>query len=143
MKNILIGIFLSAVVFTTVGFADSHSSKSPEGAHIYIIEPLDGATVKSPVRIKFGLHNMGVAPAGVKQKHTGHHHLLVDLETLPDLSKPLPANKNVRHFGGGQTEADLELAPGKHTLQLLLGNYMHVAHEKPVLSKKITITVKD
>ena len=109
---------------------------------LYFIEPKDGATVNGPVKIIFGLSGMGVAPAGIDFPNTGHHHLLVDLENLPDLSKPIPANKNHIHFGNGQTQAILELPEGKRTLQLLMGNYLHIPHKEPVISDKITIFVK-
>ena len=111
-------------------------------AQLYIIEPVDGATVQETFKVKFGLSGMGVAPAGQNIKNTGHHHILIDMDKLPDLTKPLPATDQIRHFGGGQTETELTLTPGEHTLQLLLGNYMHIPHDKPVISKKITITVK-
>ena len=109
---------------------------------LYFIEPKDGATVNGPVKIVFGLSGMGVAPAGIDFPNTGHHHLLVDLENLPDLNKPIPANKNHIHFGKGQTEAILELPKGKRTLQLLMGNYLHIPHKEPVISDKITIFIK-
>ena len=109
---------------------------------LYFIEPKDGATVNGPIKIVFGLSGMGVAPAGIDFPNTGHHHLLVDLENLPDLSKPIPANKNHIHFGKGQTEAILELPKGKRTLQLLMGNYLHIPHKEPVVSDKITIFIK-
>jgi len=92
--------------------------------------------------VVFGLKNIGVAPAGIDKKNTGHHHLLIDTDELPDLTKPLPATDKIKHFGGGQTETEITLSPGKHTLQLLLGNYAHIPHSKPVISKKITITVE-
>jgi hypothetical protein len=111
-------------------------------AQLYIIEPVDGATVRETFKVKFGLSGMGVAPAGTNIKNTGHHHILIDMDKLPDLTKPLPATDQIIHFGGGQTETELTLTPGEHTLQLLLGNYMHIPHDKPVMSKKITITVK-
>jgi|SRR5438309_419728 len=114
---------------------------SPPGAEAYIISPQDGATVKSPVRVQFGLKGMGVAPAGVKFENTGHHHLLVDSDAPADLSAPLPATDKILHFGKGQTEASVPLSPGKHTLQLLLGDQNHVPHNPPVISRKITITV--
>ena len=117
-------------------------SKAPESATAYIISPADGATVSSPVTVKFGLSGMGIAPAGVNKDNTGHHHLLVDLAELPDLSQPLAATKHIKHFGGGQTETTLALSPGEHTLQLLLANYTHVPHQPPVLSESITITVE-
>lgn len=115
---------------------------APEGAELYIISPQDGEVVSSPVRVQFGLLGMGVAPAGIDQAKTGHHHLLIDVAQLPDMSGPLPATDAIRHFGGGQTEVSIELEPGEHTLQLLLGNYIHVPHTPPVLSPKITITVQ-
>jgi hypothetical protein len=85
---------------------------------------------------------MGVAPAGVEMPKTGHHHLLVDLPGQPALDKPLPADAQHRHFGAGQTEAAIDLPPGKHTLQLMMGDKNHVPHDPPVMSEKITITVK-
>jgi Domain of unknown function (DUF4399) len=115
---------------------------SPAGAEVYIISPKDGATVKSPVTVEFGLKGMGVAPAGVKFENTGHHHLLIDTDIPADQNAPLPTSDNVRHFGKGQTEASIELKPGKHTLQLVLGDDKHTPHNPPVVSKKITITVK-
>jgi hypothetical protein len=114
---------------------------APDGAVAYIVEPADGATVSSPVRVVFGLSGAGVAPAGVDQAGTGHHHLLVDAD-LPPLSAPIPADDNHRHFGAGQTETTLELAPGSHTLQLLLGDQIHVPHEPPIMSARITIEVR-
>ena len=115
---------------------------SPEDAELYIISPADGEVVSSPVTVKFGLKKMGVAPAGIEKQNTGHHHLLIDVETLPALDKPVPADSQHKHFGGGQTEATIELTPGKHTLQLILGDQSHIPHDPPVVSKKITITVE-
>ncbi len=119
---------------------------SPEGAKCYIISPKDGDTVKGEFTVLFGLSGMGVAPAGVhlKDSPTGHHHLLVDKDVsdLPALNIPLPKDDNHLHYGGGQTEAKVKLAPGKHTLQLILGNWTHIPHDPPVYSKKITITVE-
>src|SRR4051812_26894152 len=115
---------------------------SPAGAEAYIISPKDGATVKSPVTVVFGLKGMGVAPAGVKFENSGHHHLLIDTAVPSDLNAPLPSSDQVKHFGKGQTETSIELAPGKHTLQLVLGDEKHTPHNPPVESKKITITVK-
>ncbi len=115
---------------------------SPAGAEVYIVSPKDGAKVKSPVTVVFGLKGMGIAPAGIKFDNTGHHHLLVDTDVPADLSQPLPANENHVHFGKGQTETSLTLPPGKHTLQLLLADYTHTPHDPAVISKKITITVE-
>ena len=108
----------------------------------YIVTPADGATVKNPITVIFGLHNpWGVAPAGTKLEQTGHHHLLIDAP-LPDLTQAIPKDDQHRHFGGGQTETTLSLPAGKHSLQLLLGDFAHVPHTTPVLSKPITITVE-
>jgi hypothetical protein len=115
----------------------------PEGAAAYIISPKNGETVSSPVTVRFGLKGMGVAPAGIENPKTGHHHLLVDKDVKDlDLKAPLPANDQVRHFGGGQTETSVELKPGPHTLQMLLGDHRHISFDPPVVSEKITITVK-
>lgn len=115
---------------------------APAGAKVYFISPAADATLSSPVTVRFGLSGMGVAPAGTVKENTGHHHLLVDVESLPAMDLPLPNDANHRHFGGGQTEITLELAPGKHTLQLLLGDANHIPHDPPVLSDKISIEVK-
>jgi len=114
---------------------------SPASAEAYIISPLDGATVKSPVIVRFGLKGMGIAPAGVKFENTGHHHLLIDTDAPADPGLPLPASDKIVHFGKGQSEASVMLTQGKHTLQLLLGDQNHIPHNPPVMSKKITITV--
>ena len=98
------------------------SNKAPENAQVYFISPQDGDAVDTTFSIKFGLKGMGVAPAGTMKEMTGHHHILIDLTEYPDLTKPLPANENIVHFGGGQTETELTLKPGVHTIQLLLGN---------------------
>ncbi len=117
-------------------------SHAPNNAKEYIIFPRDGDTLPSTFKIEFGLSGMGVAPAGIDKENTGHHHLLVDLKELPDLSEPLPATEHIRHFGGGQTETTVSLTPGKHSLQLILGNYAHIPYEPPVISEPITVTVK-
>lgn len=117
-------------------------SAATAGVELYLISPQDGDTVKSPVTVRFGLKGMGVAPAGIDMIGTGHHHLMVDVETLPALDKPLPKDETHLHFGAGQTETTLTLTPGKHTLQLVLGDQLHIPHQPPVLSKKITITVE-
>ena len=114
---------------------------SPAGARVYFIAPADGATVASPVTVVFGLAGMGVAPAGSEHENTGHHHLIVDAK-LPPFDEGIPADEHHRHFGGGQTEVVVELAPGRHTLQLLLGDMNHVPHDPPVYSPSITVTVK-
>ena len=148
MRTLVIAALGLAASLTAVPLASAQTpavalerTASPPGAEAYIISPRDGATVKSPVRVQFGLKGMGVAPAGVKFENTGHHHLLVDGDAPADLSAPLPATDRILHFGKGQTEASVPLSPGKHTLQLLLGDQNHVPHNPPVISRKITITV--
>lgn len=120
----------------------SASLAADDTPQVYFVSPVDGATVTSPVTVVFGLRGMGVAPAGVDRQDTGHHHLLVDVARLPDLKLPVPADANHLHFGGGQTETTIELTPGIHTLQLLLGDKSHIPHPEPVISEKITITVE-
>ena len=142
MKKSTIVFSLLLMGYTLTAFGNELVSKSPTDAKVYFIEPTDGQTVSQKFKVKFGLSGMGVAPAGTNHEKTGHHHVLIDGEILPDMSKPLPSTDIIRHFGGGQTETELVLPAGKHTLQLLLGNYAHIPHDKPVLSKKITITVK-
>ena len=115
---------------------------SPAGAEVYIVSPKDGAKVTGPVTVVFGLKGMGIAPAGIKFDNTGHHHLLIDAEAPADQSLPLPANEHNVHFGKGQTETTVTLPPGKHTLQLVLADYLHTPHEPAVISKKITIVVE-
>ncbi len=115
---------------------------SPPGVEAYIVSPRDGAKVKGPVTVVFGLKGMGIAPAGIKLENTGHHHLLIDSDQPTDLAQPLPANEKTVHFGKGQTETTVTLPPGKHTLMLVLGDSLHVPHDPAVISKKITITVQ-
>ena len=115
---------------------------APAGAAVYIISPKDGATVRNPVLVQFGLKGMGVAPAGIKFDNSGHHHLLIDSAPPSEMGIPLPATDKIVHFGKGQTETTLNLSPGKHTLQLLFADLNHIPHSPPVLSQKITITVK-
>jgi len=133
---------LATVTLATPALAETPRTPAPEGASVYFIEPANGASVTGPVNVRFGLKGMGVAPAGTDIPATGHHHLLVDVAELPGLDAPLPATDNIRHFGKGQTETELTLPPGQHTLQLLLGDKNHIPHQPPVLSEKITITVK-
>jgi hypothetical protein len=114
---------------------------SVAGAEVYIQSPADGAQVRSPFLVRFGLRGMGVAPAGITNPNTGHHHLLIDLAELPPDNLPLPQTDQVRHFGAGQTEVELSLPPGQHTLQLVLGDALHIPHDPPLRSAKITITV--
>lgn len=117
-------------------------TSAPEEAYAYIISPANGETVNGEFLVRFGLAGMGVAPAGVERSATGHHHLLIDADELPPANEPMPASDNLIHFGKGQTEALVTLPPGKHTLQLVLGNHHHVMHKPVVKSRPITITVR-
>lgn len=140
MKFLTRAIIIAAVTAAGASAAFARTP-APSDAEVYIISPQDGDTVTSPVTIRFGLRGMGVAPAGVDKPDTGHHHLLIDTGP-PALDAPIPADDNHKHFGGGQTETSIELEPGKHTLQLIMGDKLHIPHEPPVMSRKITITVK-
>jgi hypothetical protein len=131
-----------AAVLALLGPAVSAGpTKAPSGSYCYIGWPNDGAVVKSPFRVWFGLRGMGVAPKDVAVPDTGHHHLLIDTD-LPPADEPIPSDRNHLHFGKGETETMVDLPPGRHTLQLLLGDDKHYPFDPPVKSKKITITVK-
>ena len=116
-------------------------TSSVEGARVFFITPEDGDTVTSPVRIEFGIEGMTVAPAGDNTPHSGHHHLLIDTG-LPDLGLPIPADANHVHFGDGSTSTEIELEPGEHTLQMLLGDHLHIPHDPPLTSEPITVIVE-
>lgn len=142
MKKSFFTCALAIAMLAGTAVAQIQKNKAADNAAVYILSPKGGETVSSPFTIRFGLKGMGIAPAGVNQPNTGHHHLLINLEKVPDLDAALPVTDNIRHFGAGQTEAELTLPPGTHTLQLVLGDYLHIPHDKPLVSEKITITVK-
>lgn len=129
-------LFLSVLGLPLAAFADDKAAK------VFIVEPADGATVSQTFTVKFGAAGVDIVPAGTNQPNSGHHHLLIDTDKLPDLHSPLPATPTLIHFGKGQTETQITLAPGKHTLQLVLGDYMHVPGHHPLISEKITVNVK-
>lgn len=147
------GLLMGVSVFA--GAADAlKSQEPPEGAKVFIVSPADGATVDKTFTVKFGIEGMGLKPAGDATPHTGHHHLLVDVDKepaadqplpttlMPGNNAPLPAGPQVLHFGKAQTEATITLTPGKHTLQLVLGDRFHVPFKPSVESQKITVQVK-
>lgn len=136
----LIASLVALVMLSFPALAQDRTA-APAGARVYIVSPQDGASVSSPVTVVFGLEGMGVAPAGTEKAKTGHHHLIIDTD-LPAADEPVPSDDNHRHFGGGQTQTTVELSPGSHTLQLILGDHNHVPHDPPVASEKISITVK-
>jgi hypothetical protein len=141
MKFQVAAAFLAALSLAGCGDSGSERTRSPSGAKVYFIEPKDGAEVTSPVTVKFGIEGMEVVPAGTEKDHSGHHHVLIDTQ-LEDVNSPIPADDNHKHFGKAQTEASLELTPGKHTLQMVLGDHNHIPHDPVVQSEVITITVK-
>ncbi|MFK0087034.1 DUF4399 domain-containing protein [Pseudomonas sp. NPDC090755] len=149
VAGLLMGVSVFAVATEGV-----KSQEPPKDAKVFIVSPADGATVDKTFTVKFGIEGMELKPAGDVTPHTGHHHLLVDVDQEPAADKvlptsalpadkaPLPAGPQVLHFGKAQTEVELTLTPGKHTLQLVLGDQSHVPFKPSVESKKITVTVK-
>lgn len=135
-----VSFVLLCLLGTAALAATTPRTPSPKGAEVYIISPKDGDTVSSPVVVRFGLKGMGVAPAGAQSPNTGHHHLLINT-TYTTMDRSIPKDDRHIHFGGGQTEVEVTLPAGRHRLQLLLGDYLHVPHNPPVMSKPITITV--
>ena len=125
------------IIFLLIMPGDIISEEKPE---LYFVNIADGEYVSNPIRVNFGLKNFGVAPAGINLEFAGHHHLLIDVD-LKDFKAPIPSDSNHLHFGKGQTETVLMLPKGQHTLQLVLGNYLHIPHEPPIVSEKILINV--
>lgn len=134
-----------------VAAASAHAGETPSapGARVYFVNVADGDTIKAGSVVQFGLSGMGIAPAGYEADNTGHHHLFINRPTLgegefgaEEFDDPIPADENHVHFGGGQTETTLDLPPGEHTIQLVLGDWSHIPHEPPVISEVISITVE-
>lgn len=148
MKKTFLALTALATTCACLLLAQDAAVKLPKqpsapGASVYIISPSHGETVPSTFTVKFGLKGMGIAPAGIAYPNSGHHHMLIDTVDMPNMNMPLPATDLIKHFGKGQTETEITLAPGQHTLQLVLGDLMHIPHEPPVISQKITITVAE
>ena len=138
MKKIS-AVLVAALIIGLGAAADR--KPAPAGAAVYIIWPRDGTVIRDgKFWVRMGLSNAGIAPAGIERPNTGHHHLLIDTD-LPPLDEEIPNDKNHLHFGAGQTEARIELPPGKHTLQLLFADANHMSFDPPIMSKKITITI--
>lgn len=131
----------AALVAAAPGGALAAGTPSAGDAYLYIIWPQDGDRIRGAFYCRFGLRNMGVAHAGDSVANSGHHHLLVDVDDVLDPALPIPADKSHLHFGGGQTETRLDLPPGPHTLQLVLGDANHMMFDPPVVSRKIHIVV--
>ncbi|WLI12910.1 MULTISPECIES: DUF4399 domain-containing protein [Pseudomonas] len=132
----LAGLLLGASMLATA------ATPAPKGAEVSIVSPADGATVPQTVVVKFAVKNIALAPAGDVTKNTGHHHLLIDVDKLPAAGAPIPNDANHLHFGKAQTQAEVKLTPGKHTLQLELGDSGHMPFDPPIVSEKITVNVK-
>jgi hypothetical protein len=132
---------LSTLAVQLLSAAALARTPAPKDAYLYIIWPGDGVRVKSPFWCRFGLRNMGVTQAGSKASNAGHHHLLIDVDDKLDPDEPIPSNKHYLHFGTGLTEAQIDLPPGPHTLQLVLGDADHKMFDPPVVSKKIRVIV--
>lgn len=134
---------ITLVLWLITANAGAHTP--PEHAMVYFIGLEDGAVVKSPFKVKFGIKGFGITPAGTtgKRRHTaGHHHLLIDVEQLPDMDKSIPRDARHIHFDQGETETLMELPAGRHTLQLLLGDEQHEPQDPPLISEKLTISVQ-
>ncbi len=140
MKATQLLALLAAFTISSGSFAADKPTEPK--AKVFIIEPTNGATVSTTFTVKFGATGVEILPAGTDKPNSGHHHLLIDTETLPDFHAPLPASPTLIHFGKAQTETQITLSPGKHTLQLILGDYIHVPGNNPLISEKITVTVK-
>jgi hypothetical protein len=141
LRRGLAGLIFMSLAATGVAIAQDFRSPAPAGAKVYFIEPKNGAEISGPVTVKMGLSGMGVAPAGVEKKDTGHHHVLINQPTFDPMA-PLPADDKHRHFGNGQTETVLNLPAGSYTLQLVLGDHNHIPHNPAIVSEAIKITVK-
>lgn len=143
MLRTMLAAALTAVLTLLLALpATAGDTPAPKDAMVYFIWPHDGTVIKGgKFWVRMGLRNAGVAPKGVEMANVGHHHILVDTD-LPSMDQPIPNDRNHLHFGAGETEARIELPPGKHTLQLLLGDHNHTPHNPPVYSKKITVIVQ-
>jgi hypothetical protein len=140
MRNLFVLAFVAGLLGSGVALA---RTPAPPAAQAYFVWPQEGAVISGgKFWVRMGLRGMGVAPKGTAMANTGHHHLLVDTDLPTNMNEPIPNDRNHLHFGAGETEARVELPPGKHTLQLLLADKDHVPHDPPVYSKKITVTVK-
>ncbi|MGX9392694.1 DUF4399 domain-containing protein [Nitrobacteraceae bacterium UC4446_H13] len=135
-------ILLQAAMLAVPVAAFAKGKPAAKDALLYFVWPQDGTVIKGAFWCRFGLRNMGVTHAGDDFQNSGHHHLLIDVNEPLNPDEPIPQDKSHLHFGAGQTEARIELPPGKHTLQLVLGDADHFPFVPPVISKKITVRIK-
>lgn len=132
--------FISFLLFSSILFAENNECQSGQ-PEVFFVSPENGyVSDTSEIKLVFGIKNFNIAPAGINGCDSGHHHLIIDAE-LPNLDRPIPSSKNYIHFGKGQTETTIKLQPGKHSLQLLVGNYAHIPHKNPIISEKINIEI--
>ena len=149
IRKLLVSILISMLLPLTVAASElSDAIAAPDDppdcpARVSFLELRDGDVVPTTFEVQFVVTGMDVVPAGVENPNAGHHHILIDLDVLPRMDLPLPKTDNIVHFGGGETSTTLTLDPGEHTLQLLLGDHMHVPHNPPVMSPKITVMVEE
>jgi hypothetical protein len=139
----IVSLAAAAGVLSSIAGAPAIAGEtpSPPGARVWIIWPKDGEVIHGgKLWVRMGAKGIGIAPAGVIKPNTGHQHLIID-RPLPSFDEDIPADKNHLHFGGGQTEARIELPPGKHTLQVLMGDQDHIPHNPPLYSERITVIV--
>ncbi|MBK5509136.1 MULTISPECIES: DUF4399 domain-containing protein [unclassified Pseudomonas] len=120
----------------------SAATPAPQGAAVNIGSPTSGETVGKTFKVKFEVKGVALAPAGDATANTGHHHLLIDAKEVIPAGSVIPSDANHVHFGKAQTETEVTLTPGQHTLQLELGDKNHMAFDPPIVSEKITVTVK-
>jgi hypothetical protein len=135
-------LFLCVMLVLSSGGAYAQGKTAPKDAVLYFVWPQNGSKIKGAFWCRFGLRNMGVTHAGDNYHNSGHHHLLIDVSDAIDSKEPIPQDKNHLHFGAGQTEARIDLPAGKHTLQLVLGDGGHYPFSPPVVSEKITVTIR-
>lgn len=117
--------------------ATAPAAPTPE---IYFRAPADGATVPTTFPVAFGLRNYGVAPATVNLANTGHFHILINVDA-PPVGQLIPADSLHRHYGAGQIETTLTLAPGTYTLRVVLGDFEHKVISPALVSRPIRIVV--
>ena len=143
-RSLPIGFIALALLFSlSPAMAQTERTPSPEGATVSISNIKDGDTLPPTFLVKFEVSGMAIAPAGKNIPNTGHHHLLIDVNEIASASLPLPATDNIRHYGAGETQAEITLPEGKHTLQLMFADYRHIIFDPAVMSKQIDITVVD
>ena len=152
-QKLYTNVLLLAFIFVNpLGYSDQYhdaeglNESASENAKVFIVEPTDNKifTIEQAKKINvvFGSKNILIKPAGELVPNSGHHHLLINVDLLPDLSMPIPASDQFIHFGKGQESTVINLPKGRHKLQLILGNHVHTPHKPPVMSDPIYVEVK-